>query len=90
MLSNKDHQRIEILVRQKKGPQKPSQYRVDANIVSEQKKIIDNLGLNVTIQNKKNNSGKITILYKNLEQFEYLANLLKRNQQSNKDQQLSS
>ena len=43
------------------------------------KKIIDNLGLNVTIQNKKNNSGKITILYKNLEQFEYLANLLKRN-----------
>ena len=70
---------VEILVRQQKGPQKSSQYRIDANIVSEQKKIIDNLGLNVTIQNKKNNSGKITILYKNLEQFEYLANLLKRN-----------
>ena len=70
---------VEILVRQQKGPQKSSQYRIDANIVNEQKKIIDNLGLNVTIQNKKNNSGKITILYKNLEQFEYLANLLKRN-----------
>ena len=28
---------------------------------------------------KKNNSGKITIVYKNLEQFEFLSNLLKQN-----------
>ena len=35
--------------------------------------------VNVNIQNKKNNSGKITILYKNLEQFELVSNLLKRN-----------
>ena len=68
---------VEHLVRQKKGPQKSGQYKIDANIISEQKKIIDNLGLNVTIQNKKNNSGKITILYKNLEQFEHLSKLLK-------------
>ena len=70
---------VEVLVRQKKGPQKIGQNRIDANILSEQKQIEENLGLNVTIQNKKNNSGKLTILYKDLEQFEYLAKLLKGN-----------
>ncbi len=70
---------VEILVRQKKGPQKSGQHRIDANIISEQQKMVDNLGLNVTIYNKKNNSGKITILYKNLDQFEHLARLLKGN-----------
>ena len=44
----------------------------------EQNKIQENLGLNVNIQNKKNNTGKITILYKSLEQFELVSNLLKR------------
>jgi ParB family chromosome partitioning protein len=70
---------VELLVRAKKGPQKSGQFRVDANILSEQNKIEKNLGLSVNIQNKKNNSGKITILYKNLEQFELISNLLKRN-----------
>ncbi len=70
---------VEFLVREKKGPQKSGQFRVDSNILSEQKKIEENLGLNVNIQNKKNNSGKITILYKNLEQFELISNLLKKN-----------
>ena len=51
----------------------------DFKVLNEQNKIQDNLGLNVNIQNKKNNSGKITILYKNLEQFELISNLLKRN-----------
>ena len=70
---------VELLVRSKKGPQKPGQFKIDANILNEQNKIQENLGLNVNIQNKKNNSGKITILYKNLEQFELISNLLKRN-----------
>ena len=70
---------VEILVRNEKGPQKAGQIKVDANILSEQSKIESNLGLNVSIQNKRNNSGKITILYKNLEQFELISNLLKRN-----------
>ena len=69
---------VELIVRQKKTPQKSSQYHMDANTLSEQNKIEEKLGLNVVIQNKKNNSGKITILYKNLEQFELVANLLKR------------
>ena len=69
---------VELLVRSQKGPQKSGQIKIDSNILNEQNKIQDNLGLNVNIQNKKNNSGKITILYKNLEQFELVSNLLKR------------
>ena len=69
---------VELLVRSKKGPQKSGQIRIDSNILSEQNKIQESLGMNVNIQNKKNNSGKITILYKDLEQFELVSNLLKR------------
>ncbi len=70
---------VEVLVRNKKGPQRSGQIRIDANILNEEKRIQENLGLNIKIENKKNNSGKITILYKNLEQFEFVSNLLKRN-----------
>ena len=70
---------VEILVRSKKGPQKSGQIKIDANILNEERRIQENLGLNIKIENKKNNSGKITILYKNLEQFELVSNLLKRN-----------
>ena len=70
---------VELLARNKKGPQKSGQTSIDTNILNEQKSIEERLGLNVNIQNKKNNSGKITILYKNLEQFEFVSNLLKRN-----------
>ncbi len=69
---------VELLVRSKKGPLKSGQIKLDANILSVQNKIQENLGLNINIQNKKNNSGKITIMYKNLEQFELVSNLLKR------------
>ena len=69
---------VERLVRSKKGPQKSGQIRVDSNILNEQSKIEENLGLQVNIQNKKNNSGKVIIQYKNLEQFELISNLLKR------------
>tara|TARA_B100000579_G_scaffold170378_1_gene138794 strand:- start:3975 stop:4841 length:867 start_codon:yes stop_codon:yes gene_type:complete len=69
---------VELLVRNKKGPQKSGQLRIDSNVIDMQDKIQEILGLNVIIQNKKNNSGKITILYKNLEQFDLIANLLKK------------
>ena len=70
---------VELLVRNKKDPQKIGSNKIDSNIISEQKKIQDNLGLNVSIKNKKNNSGQITIIYKNLEQFDLISGLLKRN-----------
>ena len=69
---------VELLVRSKKGPQKSGPLRMDANVLNVQNKIQEILGLNVSIQNKKNNSGKITIRYENLEQFELLSNLLKK------------
>ena len=69
---------VELLVRSKKGPQKSGQNKMDANILNEEKRIQENLGLNVNIKNKKNNSGKITIEYKNLEQFELISGLLKQ------------
>ena len=68
---------VELLTREKKGPQKPG-YKIDANIISEQKKIEEILGLKVIINNKSNNSGKILIEYKDLEQFEFISNLLKK------------
>ncbi len=70
---------VEILVRNKKSPQKSSLYKMDSNILNEQNKIEENLGLSVTIQNRRNNSGKITLVYKNLDQFQLISNLLKRN-----------
>ncbi len=70
---------VEFLVRGKKGPQKVGQHKLDANIISVQNDIQDNLGLNVSIRNKKNNTGKITIEYQNLEQFELVSKLLKKN-----------
>ncbi len=70
---------VELLVRSKKGPQKVGQIKIDSNILNEQKQIQEKLGLNVNITNKRNNSGKIVIEYKNLEQFELVSNLLKGN-----------
>jgi ParB family chromosome partitioning protein len=49
---------------------------VDPNINNAQKKIEDHLGLKVNISNKKNNSGKISIEYKDIGQFEMISNLL--------------
>ena len=68
---------VEYLVREKKGPQKAGQVRVDANILEEQRQMEENLGMRVDITNKKNNSGKLTINYTNLEQFELISKLLK-------------
>ena len=69
---------VENLVRVKKGPQKVGQTRVDANVLEEQRQMEENLGMKVDIINKKNNSGRLTISYKNLEQFEFISKLLKQ------------
>ena len=51
---------------------------LDSNIDEIKKKIENSLGLKVQISNKKNNSGKLTIEYKNLEQFELISKLLRQ------------
>ena len=49
----------------------------DPNISFIRNEIESKIGLNVEIQNKKNNSGKIIIKYKTLDQFELVSKLLR-------------
>ncbi len=53
-------------------------FTIDPNIFDAQRDIERSIGLKVTIQNKKNNSGKLTIEYKNLDQLELISDLLKK------------
>jgi len=72
---NYSSRKVEYLVKSKKMSNvKKDTY--DANIFNAQEKIEKFLGLKVNITNKKNNSGKIAIEYKNLEQFDFLSKLL--------------
>ena len=74
---NYSARKVEYLVKSKKG-NKFKDKTQDADILKIQDKIERILGLKVNIVNKKNNSGKITIDFKDLEQFELISNLLMR------------
>ena len=74
---NYSARKVEYLVKSKKNNKTNKIY--DVNIIKTQDRIEKLLGLKVYILNKKNNSGKITIEYKDLEQFDLLANLLTKN-----------
>ncbi len=67
---------VESLVRKTKS--KKSNKVDDPNILFVRNELESKLGLNVEIINKKNNSGKIIIKYKSLEQFDLISKLLKR------------
>ena len=72
---NYSARKVEYLVKSKKS----SNYKAktpNANILKAQEKIEKVLGLKVNILNRKNNSGKISIEYKDLEQFELISSLL--------------
>ena len=69
---------MESLSKANKNPLKLEK-QIDSNIEEAQRIIEDNLGLKVNIINRKNNSGKITVEYKNLEQFELISKLLRQN-----------
>jgi len=72
---NYSARKVEYLVKSKKGgTTKDKNY--DANILRAQEKIEKALGLKVNILNKKNNSGRVVIEYKDLEQFELVSDLL--------------
>lgn len=73
--NNYSARKVEYLVKSKKGS-KSLKSTYNANIVNVLERIEKKLGLKVNIINKKNNSGKITIEYKNLEQFEFIEDLL--------------
>ena len=71
---NYSARKVEYLTRNKKGSNK--ERVIDTNILKAQERIEKILGLKVNILNKKNNSGKITIEYKDLDQFEFVSDLL--------------
>ena len=71
---------IENLVRRDKDRETKkdsTRAKIDSNILSVQKQIEESIGLKVNIVNKKNNSGKIIIEYKNLDQFDLVSDRLK-------------
>ena len=72
---NYSARKVEYLVKSKKE-NKLKDKAYDADILKVQNRIEKILGLKVNIVNKKNNSGKVTIEYKNLDQFELLSDLL--------------
>ena len=73
---NYSARKVEYLTRNKKN--KNGEKKVDTNILKAQEKIEKILGLRVNILNKKNNSGKVIIEYKDLEQFDLISDLLTR------------
>ena len=74
---NYSARKVEYLIRNKKSGVK--ERVIDTNILKTQEKIQRVLGLKVRIVNGKNNSGKISIEYKDLDQFEFISNLLTKN-----------
>ncbi len=74
---NYSARKVEYLTRNKKGNFKEK--LIDTNILKAQERIEKQLGLKVSILNKKNNSGKISIEYKDLDQFELISDLLTKN-----------
>jgi ParB family chromosome partitioning protein len=62
----------------KRKKQKIPNYK-DINITSLETSITEQIGLNVIIQNKKNNKGKITLEYKGLDQLNKIIDIIKTN-----------
>ena len=73
--NNYSARKVEYLVKKKKGTISGSKEK-NTNILKAQERIEKILGLKVNISNKKNNSGRITIEYKDLEQFQLISDLL--------------
>ncbi len=68
---------VESLARKRKSGKNTKKFD-DPNIAFVRNELESKLGLNVEIVNKKNNSGKVIIKYKSLDQFELISKLLKR------------
>jgi len=69
----------EVLVRQFRDKKFKLISKKNANILDLQKDLENKTGLNVSINNKKNNSGIISFEYKDLEQLDKLIDVIKKN-----------
>ena len=54
-------------------------HKKDPNILDLQKALEEKTGLNVSISNKKSNSGTVTFEYKDLDQLDRIINTIKNN-----------
>ena len=72
---NYSARKVEYLTRNKKISSQRERTQ-DVNVLKIEEKIEKNLGLKVHIVNKKNNSGRVTIEYKDLDQFQLISDLL--------------
>ena len=69
----------EALTRQFRDKKFKLIHKKDSNILDLQKTIAEKTGLNVSINNKKNNSGTISFEYKDLDQLDKIINIIKSN-----------
>jgi len=69
----------EILVRQFRHKNFKLVAKKDSNILDLQKVLEEKIGLNVSINNKKNNTGTISFEYRDLEQLDKLISIIKNN-----------
>ena len=63
----------------KKSKKHSSKISIDTNVLSLQNNIREKIGINVTIKNKKNNSGSIIFDYKDLDQLNRIIEIIKNN-----------
>ncbi len=73
--NNYSARKIEYIVKNQKNIKTKKDY-IDINILKAQERIEKILGLKINIQTKKNNSGKVSIEYSDLDQFELISDLL--------------
>ena len=73
--NNYSARKVEYLVKTKKNVKNKKDH-TDINILKAQERIEKILGLKVNIQSKKNNSGKVSVEYSDLDQFELISDLL--------------
>ena len=69
----------ENLVRALKFDKKIPHKSKDPNTISIQNSLTEKIGMRVVLNNKKNNSGSLTIEYKGLEQIDRLIKIIKEN-----------
>ena len=69
----------ESLTRQFKNQKLKLIHKKDPNILDLQKSLEDKTGLNVSINNRKNNTGTISFEYSDLDQLDKIINLIKKN-----------
>ena len=69
----------EVLVRQFRDKKFKLVHKKDSNILDLQKDLEEKTGLNVSINNKKNNTGTISFEYHDLDQLDKLINSIKKN-----------